>query len=167
MSRWIVGGAIVVVLVWVLLGVGELTRKPVAVYTVTLAGVITAHGSDAAGEGTIYTLDGRAGKVHVSAFPAGSVAAIGDLLLAGDEMPTWGYAAVLREPGSSCWQVPASGHVDGDWIEVMIGWDSSNGGIETHLRIPKAPDFTGVAPDGSLIGHSACLDRTGTARSSG
>jgi hypothetical protein len=162
-SKWIVGGAIVVVLAWIVLGVGELTRKPVAVYTVTLAGVITAERSGAPGAGYFYTLDGRAGEVQVSSFIASSVAAIGDLLLAGDETPTWGYAGRPSGSDPACWQVAARGRVDGDWVEITLS--NARGGIETHLRIPTAPDFVGVAPDGSLGGRFVCLDRTGTATS--
>ncbi len=165
MSKWVIVGVIGVVLAWILLGVGELKRKPVAVYTVTLAGVITAERSGAPGAGYFYTLDGRPGEVQVSSFIASSVAAIGDLLLAGDETPTWGYAGRPSGDDPACWQVAARGRVDGDWIEITLS--NARGGIETHLRIPKAHDFTGVTPDGSLGGRFLCLDRTGTARSIG
>ncbi len=167
MNRRALVAVIVAVIVLAVAAVSLLARGPaVAVYTVEIAGVITVDEPVAPGTGYAYTLEGRPGEVHVRHFVAGGVASVGDLLLAGSGPPTWGVGARPSGYDPDCWLLLADGRVDGDWIEVNVGNDSSNGGIESHLRIPKAPTFTGVTPSGDLRGMFVCIDHTGTAVSS-
>ncbi len=87
--------------------------------------------------------------------------AVGDLLLAGDGTPTWGYAAHALEPG--CWVVFLSAaRTDGDWIDADTGTTTVLPAVDVHLRIPKAAIFASpVGADGELLGRALCLDSAG------
>jgi hypothetical protein len=143
----------------VLGGVGAYALAPhreVASYTVAVAGLVTAKDS------AEYTLEGHAGTLHVT-FIASAAAAVGDVLLAGEGSPTWGYAA--RKLGNGCWVVRATSRLDGAWLDANIGDAGGTPGLDIHLRIPKADDFVaGLGPNGSsVLGNSVCLDSEGRA----
>jgi len=131
------------------------THRETKTYTVAVAGVVTVHDS------AVYTLDGRPGTLTVS-FIADGAAEIGDLLLAGDGSPTWGYRAPPSDHG--CWSIRATSRIDGAWIDANIGELGGKPGVDIHIRVPKSGAFTGdLGSNGQVLGLNLCLDSAGTA----
>jgi hypothetical protein len=130
-----------------------ITRQQAETYTVAVAGIVTATDSAA------YTLEGHTQNLQVT-FIASGAAQVGDVLLAGNGSPTWGYSA--RLVGGGCWRVRAESRVDGAWIDANIGDSGGRPGVDIHLRIPKSDTFTaGLGPNGQVLGVALCLDSNG------
>ena len=152
--RTYAAAAVALVVIAVAIGIYAFaTRRQTETYTVEVAGVVSATDS-----GT-YSLEGRTGDLRVS-FIASGAAQVGDVLLAGDGSPTWGYSARFVVDG--CWRVRADSRVDGAWIDANIGDSGGRPGVDIHLMIPKADTFDGpLGPNGQVLGFALCLDRTG------
>jgi hypothetical protein len=131
------------------------THRQTEIYTVAVAGVVTVHDSATA----VYALEGRSGTLTVS-FVADGAAEVGDLLLAGDGSPTWGYT--VRSVGDGCWSVRATTHLDGAWIDANIGDSGGRPGVDIHFRIPISQAFDrSLGANGQLPGVGLCLDSSG------
>jgi hypothetical protein len=129
------------------------THRETETYTVSVAGVVTATDS------ARYTLAGHAGTVDVS-FVASGAAGVGDLLLAGEGSPTWGYAA--RRFGGQ-WCIRATSRLEGASIDANLGDAGGRPGVDIHLRIPKADDFRAGLDGNRVLGNALCLDSAGRA----
>jgi hypothetical protein len=133
------------------------TPKPTETYTVAIAGVITSQPSLSA---TTYTVAGRAGDVQIKDFVAGAVPAVGDVLIAGPDQPTWGYTA--RAAGADCWVVTGDARVDNGWIEIHVPSSNQRAGVAIFIRIPKAATFDSPTDGiGHLLGNSLCVNSRG------
>lgn len=132
------------------------THRQSETYTVAVAGVVAIHNSAA------YTLEGRPGTLTVS-FVADGAAEVGDLLLAGDGSPTWGYR--VPSVGDGCWSIRATSHLDGAWIDANIGDLGGRPGVDIHFRIPMSQAFDRSLGAGGqqLPGLGLCLDSSGKA----
>jgi hypothetical protein len=152
--RILIAVAVILLLGAVAFAYQSLAAPHIETYTVGIAGVVAAQDADG------VTIDGQASKVHVTSMITGGAPLVGDVLLAGGEGSSWGYAARPAEAG--CWRVGGQGRVDGDWVEVDVGQPVGRPGTDIHLRIPISPDFKSpLASDGHLLGQALCLDRTG------
>jgi hypothetical protein len=131
------------------------THRQTETYTVAVAGVVAVHDSG------VYALEGRPGTLTVS-FVADGAAEVGDLLLAGDGSPTWGYT--VRPLGDGCWSIRATSHLDGAWIDANIGDSGGRPGVDIHFRIPISRAFDrSLGANGQLPGVGLCLDSSGKA----
>ncbi len=131
------------------------TRTPTETYTPVVAGVVVAseHGAG-------YMLAGHDGWVSVGRFVVDGPPEVGDLLLAGEGSPTWGYAAVAW--GAGCWKATGRGLVTGQSVDLDTGGIGSRPGVAIHLLLAKSPAFVGpVGSDGKLLGDMLCLDSEG------
>jgi hypothetical protein len=130
------------------------THRQTETYTVAAAGVVTTVHDSA-----VYTLEGRPRSLTVS-FVADGAAAVGDLLLAGDGSPTWGYT--VPPGGVGCWSLRATSHLDGTWIDANIGELGGRRGVDIHFRIPISQAFDrSLGANGQLPGYGLCLDSSG------
>lgn len=131
---------------------------PTETYTVAVAGVVNSQPRTTSP--LSYTVEGREQQIEVKDFVAGSAATVGDVLLAGDGRPTWGFTARRGDP--DCWVVTGDARIDGSWIDLDTGGNVVRPGVAIHVRIPKALEFNSpVGTSGRLLGNVLCVNRNG------